>query len=322
MTTTQTNLDNNNAGSTPLLDGVICPNCFASISIGDIQSTQACQNCEWRYEEIEGIPLLLSSDDKSDSFFQDYFQNYEQISLDDLGHSIQPTQYLQIMSERFTSYVLNFVGQDISQLNVCELGVGQGHFFNKMAKLNPRLLVGVDISIPYLKQFKPAPNTQLVIANAENVPFKNQFDLLVASDILEHVINVGDFLYSTNRSLRKNGAFVVKVPFNEDINQYSRLAGCPYRFVHLRSFTEQSLRKVLESAGFKVEKILYDGFLDYRLKPFMAKRAKLKKLFRQWLQFRYQDDVIQVATINRHIGKLLMEPIEIVACCRKMDDVL
>lgn len=320
MSSIQASLVHSSVSST--LNGMICPNCFSPMVIEEIQHTKFCHHCSWQYQEIEGIPILLSSTDQNDSFFQDYLQNYKQISLDDLAQSIQPPKYLSIMSNRFVRDVLKFIGKDVSGLNICELGVGQGHFFNKIANLNPRLLVGIDISIPYLKQFRTSSNVKTVVANAENVPFKNKFDLLVASDILEHVINVGDFLYSTNRSLKDNGAFVVKVPLNENLNQYSRLTGCPYRFVHLRNFTEQSLKTVLESAGFEVERILYDGFLDYRVRKFISQSKLLKSIFNLFLKVYCKGSNVDIANINRHLGRLMMEPVEIIACCRKVRNVL
>ena len=97
------------------------------------------------------------------------------------------------------------------------------------------------------------------MANAELLPYAEAFDLVVASEILEHVLNAGDFLISLHRSLRTDARTLVRVPYKEDLRQYARQNGCEYPFVHLRTFTKGSLESMMGNAGFKPVRMYFDG---------------------------------------------------------------
>ncbi len=292
---------------------LLCPDCYISF---DINNEKECKSCNWQLESVEDIPILLSNIDKNDHTFQDYLQNYDKISIDDLEQSIQNETYLNIQQDKLFSYL-----GDVSNFEICEVGIGQGHLLKRIMKHQPKRVVGIDISIPYMKQYKSQSNISVLLANAENIPFKDEFDLLIASDILEHVFNVGDFLASANRAIKDTGKFVVRVPFNENLMQYSKLMGCPYKFVHLRSFSKQTLIALLTKAGFKIQKLHYDGFYPDKLRPFIANLPKLEKLF-NFFTTKYFKDIHHVASINNHLGKFLMEPIEITAVCTKTHNIL
>jgi SAM-dependent methyltransferase len=103
------------------------------------------------------------------------------------------------------------------------------------------------------------PEITLALANAENLPFADAFDVVIASELLEHVLNVGDLLVSLHRALADRGRLFVRVPYREDLRQYARQNGCPYPFVHLRTFTRDSLVDMLRRAGFRPRRIRYDG---------------------------------------------------------------
>jgi 2-polyprenyl-3-methyl-5-hydroxy-6-metoxy-1,4-benzoquinol methylase len=290
---------------------LLCPDCFTQFD----EDSNHCLSCNWKKESINGIPVYLSSADKSDHIFSDYLKNYHQISIDDLEHSIQNETYLNIQTEKFFSYVGNVEG-----LNVCELGVGQGKLLKKLLEAKPKKLTGVDISVPYLELYKNQDNISVIIANAENIPFKNEFDIIIASDILEHVLNVGDFLLSANRALKQGGKFVIKTPNNEDLTMYSRLAGCKYKFVHLRNFNKYSLSKLMVNSGFKIEKIYFDGFYPSRKRSYIVNNKFLNQRFDNFCK-RYTD-VHEISGLNNMLGCILMEPLEMTVICVKKTDIL
>lgn len=250
------------------------------------------------------IPVFLSSNDLSSPDFNSYLVNYDKIAADDLSTSIQDPYYLQLQNKKFRSYVGTVNGMDI-----CEVGVGQGHLMRELLIDTPKSAVGVDISTEYLQNLKAIDGLELIVANAENLPFREQFDMLVAADVLEHVLNPGDFLVSVNRALRSGGRFVVKVPYRENLVQYSKRLGCPYNFVHLRSFDCPTLHELLEYAGFEVEKTYYDGFLPIRVRKFISKRKHLKERFDRWVKS--LDNQFQVGETNPLVARMLMRPLEI-----------
>ena len=108
----------------------------------------------------------------------------------------------------------------------------------------------MDIATDYLKSRVGA-----IVANAENLPYREHFDVLAATDILEHVLRPGDFLLSAHRALKVGGRFMVRVPVFESLLQYAGLGGYPYELVHLRTYTPGLLRQELRGAGFKVTRM-------------------------------------------------------------------
>ncbi|MBA2653511.1 MAG: class I SAM-dependent methyltransferase [Gammaproteobacteria bacterium] len=291
---------------------IICPDCHK-----DIDLSYKCNTCNWKLTHHHGISSFLSKTDMADMTFQKYIQNYDEISDDDLAESIQDIDYIRYQTHKFHSYL-----GSIQNKNVCEVGIGKGLLFDMLIENTPKNLVGIDISVPYLKKYndimRHKNDVNVILANAENIPYRNEFDLVVAADILEHVFNVGDFLYSVRRSLKDTGVFVVRTPYDENINIYSKFAGCKYDFVHLRNFSKRSLKTVLEGAGFQVIKFHFDGFYSYKKRKLFKLNKYIDYLFEKCMKMKYHDPH-HVTKISNALGKFLMKPSEVVAVCRKIN---
>lgn len=292
---------------------LVCPDCQI-----DFTQRGSCDACGWDLTNRENIPVFLSKSDQESDLFNQYMNNYDEICADDLNEGIMPEAYSQHQSKKMLTYL-----GDIDNKDICEVGIGRGFFFERLIAKKPKRLVGVDISLGYLKRFyQKADFVDLVLANAENLPFKNEFDSILSSDVIEHVLNVGDFLYSVNRALRMNGQFVVRAPYCEDISVYSKLKGCEYDFVHLRNFTKRSMKVVLEGMGFRVKRFMFDGFIPGALtnRYLLKKVAVLGDWFERYWRANYKDEM-DVVGINNIIGQIFMKPIEITAICEKVKDV-
>lgn len=237
-------------------------------------------------------------------------ENYDRIADDDLRESIQPATSLDVQAERLYSYVGDLQGR-----RVCEIGIGQGRLFEKMRRAGPARLTGVDISQAYLVRFTALADVDILVANAENLPFHSEFDLIVSSDVLEHVLNVGDFLVSVREALVDGGQFVVRVPYKEDLTPYARRNDCPYEFVHLRNFARDNLRDLLERAGFSVKRIGCDGFNTARVRRYISRLLPGRGLF--YLAVVRPRGEAGVARIDPRIGRLMMVPQEITAVAYK-----
>ena len=261
-----------------------------------------CNQCGWKLETTEGVPVLLSNADRSSPTFRDYSANYDRIANDDLAASIQPPAYLALQAETLFSYLPHLTGR-----RVCELGIGQGLLFEKLFAARPASLTGIDISLAYLRRHasQAGPGLSLALANAENMPYADEFDVMIASEILEHVLNVGDLLISLHRSLAQGGRLFVRVPYKEDLRQYARQNGCPYPFVHLRSFTRSSLVDLLRHAGFRARRLRYDGHYG-------GSRRRLTSamlLLTPRLLERLLEDGVPRRNASSHLLGLLMRPI-------------
>jgi SAM-dependent methyltransferase len=113
-----------------------------------------------------------------------------------------------------------------------------------------------------------------------NFPDKS-FDVVLASHLIEHLNNPGSFLSEIYRILKQDGYVFITTP---NISGFqARLFGGRWRsaiFDHLYLFSVNTLKKMLNNAGFKAEKSftwggLGAGFAPVRLKKtadFLAKK--------------------------------------------------
>jgi len=82
-----------------------------------------------------------------------------------------------------------------------------------------------------------------------------EFDLIIACDVFEHVLNEGDAWLSVSKALKPGGIFYIRVPHREPLINYTRLLGAPYPYVHLRSYSLGYLKEMSLHCGFTVRKI-------------------------------------------------------------------
>jgi 2-polyprenyl-3-methyl-5-hydroxy-6-metoxy-1,4-benzoquinol methylase len=287
---------------------ILCPDCRGDLGGLD---AERCAACGWTVSRIDGVPVLLSSRDRESELFTRYLANYDRIASDDLACGIQEMRTQQFFNERLLGYLGNMSG-----LRVCDVGIGKGILFEMLGRSGPASLVGVDISMPYLERFVNDADSTVVLANAENLPFRDAFDLVVAADVLEHVLNVGDVLMSVRESLVANGTFVVRVPYLDNMLQYARLNGCQYDMVHLRNFASRNLEHLLRHTGFVVERLCYDGFNKWRARPYVA-RTQLG----MWLLEAFSERLLggeeRLERLNPRVGRVLMDPLVVTAITRR-----
>lgn len=285
----------------------LCPDCQSPLTL----PAAPCPSCGWQLEIADGIPVYLSSEDRRADFSKAYIGNYEKIAGDDLKEPIMGVVYVDHMARRLVELM-----PGLSGLDVCDLGSGKGYMLKRLMEKAPKSITAVDIAQGYLKSIPKSDVITPVVANAENLPFKDAFDIVFSTDVMEHVINVGSLLYSVNRALRIGGTFVVRVPLKEDLIKYSPHVGCPYKFVHLRSFDKKLLEIYLEGAGFSVVKWSYDGFQTAATRGWVRKIKLLNTLYEKWISRRF-DGYWDVTRIHPALGRLLMHPVEIVAVATK-----
>lgn len=167
-----------------------------------------------------------------------YQENYDRIAADHLAWwektGNNPFQDPDILksNEDFTVGLINEYAAEGSMIDV---GCGMGDLLMRFPS-RPRC--GIDISSGYLKVAR-ARGLEVTEAAVENIPYlADTFDVVVATDILEHVLDVNAALKEMLRILRPGGTVVARVPDMEPV----AWEGQKYEFVHLRIFDEGTLR--------------------------------------------------------------------------------
>ncbi len=290
---------------------ILCPDCQGPLS--DMKT--ACASCGWQVETVADIPVMLSSEDRQNPIFKRYLENYDRIAEEDLADDILDPVYVMHQVDNMVDYIGALDG-DV----VCDVGSGQGHLARKLLEKGARSVTLVDIALPYLRAgAEGEARLSPVMANAENLPFEDRFDIMTSTDVMEHVLNLGSFLFSVNRALKMGGRAFIRVPFRESLLSYTPHLGCPYPFVHLRSFNKDILSIYMRSAGFEVERFHYDGFILGRPQPFwMANQWRMDRYMQiqEWAKARISNPA-DVTRWPSWFARMLMPPCEIVVVARK-----
>ena len=148
------------------------------------------------------------------------------------------------------------LGRDISNdmpPAILDVGCRDGAFMRQL-KIRCRI-TGVDIDPNALLQYKlcfPDSNIRLADCN-ENLPFDNEtFDVVIAGEIIEHLINPQLFLSEIKRILKPYGIFIGSTPnaLRWDKRLHLLLGRDPKTFsdpTHTQYFSYDSLKNLLES---------------------------------------------------------------------------
>jgi SAM-dependent methyltransferase len=139
------------------------------------------------------------------------------------------------------SLVADMVGNQGPILNI---GPSWGRDYYWLMRAGRRV-INVDLAPQY-----HLPN--LVRADATQVfPFEaNQFGAVIMAELLEHLVEDWVALAEARRVLSTNGRLVVTVPFFHDRSEF-----------HVRIHSDRSITRLLATAGFQTQRIIYRGGL-------------------------------------------------------------
>lgn len=130
------------------------------------------------------------------------------------------------------------------------------------------------------------PKIDFRVGNCETkISFEDKsFDVVWAGDVIEHIRFTDTFINEVNRVLKPGGLFILTTPMhnrlkNIIISLYNFEMHFDPEFPHLRFYTLKSLRRVLETRGFRIVRVKYIG----RIRPLaksmfvIAKKVKSKE---------------------------------------------
>lgn len=150
--------------------------------------------------------------------------------------------------------------------HLLDIGCGMG-FFLEVARELSSTAKGVEISRYACSHCRQKLGLDVYCGDLKAAPFPAEsFDVITAFDVLEHLTGPKSFLERVRRILKVKGQFIVLVPNYGSLVFKLNLRICalknqPFPNVpeHLTYFTRQSLRRLLESRGFIIRKIVSTG---------------------------------------------------------------
>lgn len=159
------------------------------------------------------------------------------------------------------------------EFDCLDVGTSTGTNLRLLGGMKVRSITGIEINSQAAEMARVKTGQHVVVGDSTNMPFEDKrFDLVLATDVLEHVENHELAVEEIFRVLKPGGRALVTVPafmslwgLQDDLSQ------------HKRRYVKSELVSLLEGAGFTVEKSWYFNFF---LAPLVFIARKLVKYFR------------------------------------------
>jgi len=116
--------------------------------------------------------------------------------------------------EKLTAVFVELVKKLERVRSICDLGCGNGHITGRLAKLGFRV-VGVDASSSGIAVARRAyQGVEFVEALIDRQLSLGQFDLVVSSDVIEHMYRPSDLLEAASALLKPGGQILLGTPYH------------------------------------------------------------------------------------------------------------
>jgi len=159
-----------------------------------------------------------------------------------------------------------------------ELGCADGSFTSLIANVTKTKGVGLDISPASVKEAKKLGVDVKIHDLAKPFPFRDgSFDLVVALEVIEHLLDNEVFVEEIHRVLKKNGYLVLSTPNLASLTNRLRLLFGKYpkymsttwktQDYHAHLYTPELMKTQLEKAGFRIVIFSSPNFFN----PFITK---------------------------------------------------
>jgi SAM-dependent methyltransferase len=152
--------------------------------------------------------------------------------------------------------LLRYIDNLDRDIAILEIGAGGGFLLETLWKRGFRNLTGSDITVTALAEMsRRTADVTVVGADAESLPFReSSFDVVISSDVVEHLTRPLNHLHDVRRVLRQGGQYLLKTPNRRPAELYYRLRGLYDAHIwHPSMFAPGELRRTMGDVGFDVE---------------------------------------------------------------------
>lgn len=235
-----------------------CLNCSAQYSIDH----DSCNNCGAKPSNIDGFDSYAPEFAKMGGGFKaDYFSDLMRLEQENFWFKARNKIILWAL-KKFAPNSKNFL----------EIGCGTGFVLTGIQQyFTTTTLSGSEIftqGLSFAKQRLPAVN--LMQMDARQIPFINEFDVIGAFDVLEHIHEDELVLGQINKALTPNGIVIISVPQHQWLWSASDDYAC-----HVRRYTASEIHLKLKKAGFTT--ICSTSFVTSLLPAMMFSRLVKKQ---------------------------------------------
>ena len=148
------------------------------------------------------------------------------------------------------------------KVRLLDVGCASGWFISEICSYYPHLKCsGVDVyqkAIEYAK--KSYPHISFFHNDAHHLPFqKNSFDIVICTNVLEHVVNPREVMKEIKRVVKRSGIVIIGMDSENLLFSFvwwlwKKFKGKIWAEAHLHKFRPRDLDKLFRQLGFKIKK--------------------------------------------------------------------
>lgn len=138
--------------------------------------------------------------------------------------------YHKILTTRFkTDLILRFIKKlNKKNIKILDIGCGSGYLIKRIKDEFPNYEVfGIDVELKSIEIAKTFSKAKFSCKNAESLVSEfghNFFDLIISTDVMEHIKDYEKSINETYKVLKNNGIFYVYTPSIEGLMSKSKMA--------------------------------------------------------------------------------------------------
>jgi 2-polyprenyl-3-methyl-5-hydroxy-6-metoxy-1,4-benzoquinol methylase len=216
-----------------------------------------CAACGWQARVVDGVATLLSDGEIAEAFSGEQIDNLE---------AVDPRHFWFAARNQLIAWALTRQFPDAR--TILEVGCGTGPVLRSLADARPDLtLTGTEVSDHALRATaRVVPSAALVRADTRSLPYDQEFDVVGAFDVLEHIPDDGEAMRMLARAARPGGGVMVTVPQHRwlwsPVDDYSG---------HQRRYRRAELVALARAAGLHV--VLVTSFVSLLLPLMLLSRV-------------------------------------------------
>ena len=218
-----------------------------------------CPICRWAPTQKNGFlafaPALAESNSGFDSGL---FAKLAEVEIGNFWH-VSRNQLILWALKKFFPQAQSFL----------EIGCGTGYVLSGVKEARPELcLSGSEIDCAGLHFARQRlQNTDLFQMDARRIPYGDEFDVIGAFDVIEHIKEDEAVLTQMHRACRSGGGIILTVPQHPFLwSDYDVEAH------HVRRYRATELRAKVEKAGFEI--LTMTSFVSFLLPAMLLSRLK------------------------------------------------
>ena len=256
-----------------LKDMITCPACQYDKLMVTSDNIQ-CEECFRNYSIENGVPVLLSENKEISKKSEihramgsefNYIEHYHRDAIH-YDYFQESSGAVKHHERRLREYIVSQVRKEKGI--ILDVGCGNAWVARTFCPAGYPV-ISFDLAIKNTSEAimrYPFENHAAVTGDVFSLPFRpGSFDIIIASEIIEHVTEPALFVVHLFRLLKPGGTLIISTPYKEKI-EYSLCIHCNQptpKSAHLHSFDENSLLSYFE--GLEVTETRYYRFANKAL---------------------------------------------------------